>query len=124
MAGTISPDIFDLVKLCKDNNLFLIEKWRLIDGKAAGTIGLCFHFIRQKLLLVVKEECSQHLTKKFLNLRGVIKTEVEIWKLMKQYINKGRNVRMTEISALLGRIQLSNLENFIAKNKKISFYIL
>ena len=40
------------------------------------------------------------------------------------YVNKGRNVRMTEMSALLGRIQLNNLENFIAKRKKIaSFYI-
>ena len=36
------------------------------------------------------------------------------------YINASRNVRMTEFSALLGRIQLEKLDIFLSKRRKIA----
>ena len=132
MAGTISPDIFDLVKLCKDNNLFLIEDaahtpGAFIDGNHAGTIGDvgCFSFYPSKIItcgeggmLSTSNERIYKFARSYQNRGRDMEIKEEI------YVNKGRNVRMTEMSALLGRIQLNNLENFIAKRKKIaSFYI-
>jgi dTDP-4-amino-4,6-dideoxygalactose transaminase len=40
--------------------------------------------------------------------------------LDEQYIFAGRNVRMTEISALLGRVQLSHLDEFLNRRRAIS----
>lgn len=132
MAGTISPDIFDLVKLCKDNNLFLIEDaahtpGAFIDGKHAGTIGDagCFSFYPSKIItcgeggmLTTSNEKISKFARSYQNRGRDMEINEEI------YINKGRNVRMTEMNALLGCIQLNNLENFIAKRKSIaSFYI-
>lgn len=132
MAGTISPDIFDLVKLCKDNNLFLIEDaahtpGAFIQGKHAGTIGDvgCFSFYPSKIItcgeggmLTTSNEKIFKFAKSYQNRGRDMDVNEEI------YVNKGRNVRMTEINALLGRIQLKNLEKFIAKRKEIaSFYI-
>ncbi len=132
MAGNISPDLYDLYNFCKCNNLFLIEDAahtpgsKLID-KYAGTIGDvgCFSFYPSKIItcgeggmLTTSNDEIAKFAKSYQNRGRDMSVDEEI------YTNPGRNVRMTEISAFLGRIQLANLDKYLENRRRIaSIYI-
>ena len=132
MAGNISSDFYDLYDFCKSNDLFLIEDAAHTPGsklnqKYSGTIGDvgCFSFYPSKIItcgeggmLTTENDEIANFAKSYQNRGRDMSANEEV------YSYPGRNVRMTEISALLGRIQLENLDKYLENRRRIaSIYI-
>jgi perosamine synthetase len=128
MTGIITPNIIDFRNFCNENNLFLIEDaahspGAISNGQYAGTIGDvgCFSFFPSKVMtsgeggmLITNNDEIARFAKSFQNRGRDMSSNVEIYNM------PGRNVRMTEMSALLGRIQLEKLERFLDKRRSLA----
>ena len=128
MTGIVTPNIMEFKKLCDENNLFLIEDaahspGALVDGKYAGTFGDagCFSFYPSKIItsgeggmLVTDDDNIAGFARSFQNRGRDMNASDEIYNM------PGRNVRMTEMSALLGRIQLEKLDAFLDKRRNLA----
>ena len=128
MTGIVTPNIMQFKNLCDEQNLFLLEDaahapGALVDGKFAGTIGDvgCFSFFPSKVItsgeggmLVTNNDEIARFAKSYQNRGRDMSSNVEIYNM------PGRNVRMTEMSALLGRIQLEKLDDFLEKRRALA----
>jgi perosamine synthetase len=127
-AGRITDNVTEFRDFCDVNNLFLIEDaahapGAQIDGRDAGTFGHigCFSFYPTKVItsgeggmLTTDDEAVAVFARSYQNRGKNMAIEEE------QYTSVGRNVRMTEMSALIGRVQLSHLDEFLEKRRLIS----
>ena len=127
-AGRITEDITSFREFCDANDLFLIEDaahapGASLNGRQAGTLGHigCFSFYPTKVLtsgeggmLTTNDEEVAAFARSYQN-RGK-----DMSALDEKYISVGRNVRMTEISALMGRVQLSHLDEFLGRRRTIA----
>jgi dTDP-4-amino-4,6-dideoxygalactose transaminase len=127
-AGRMTEDIASFREFCDANNLFLIEDaahapGAQLNGQEAGTFGHigCFSFYPTKVLtsgeggmLTTDDEQVAAFARSYQN-RGKDMTAID-----ETYISAGRNVRMTEISALVGRVQLSHLDEFLKRRRVIA----
>ena len=127
-AGLISEDIFKIQELCKSHNIFMIEDaahapGAEIDNKRSGTIGDvgCFSFFPTKVLtageggmFTTDNNDLADYARSQQNRGRDLKAERE------EYKYPGRNIRMTEMTALTGRAQLRNLEKYLASRRKIA----
>jgi perosamine synthetase len=128
MTGMITPDIHEFRKFCDDNKLFLIEDAahspgaRLL-GSEAGSFGHagCFSFFPTKVItsgeggmLTTDDEGMAASARSYQNRGRDMQSKAE------QYSMPGRNVRMTEMSALIGRVQLSHLDEFLAQRRHLA----
>lgn len=121
MAGLVSPAVGELRAFCDANGLFLIEDaahspGARRDGREAGGFGHagCFSFYPTKVLtageggmLTTDDHRVAAFARSFQHRGRDLDASVE------SYIHPGRNVRMTEMAALLGRVQLSHLDDFL-----------
>lgn len=128
MTGIITPNIMKFKNFCEEHNLFLIEDaahspGAISNDKYAGTIGDvgCFSFFPSKVMtsgeggmLVTNDDAMARFAKSYQNRGRDMSSKVEI------YTMPGRNVRMTEMSALLGRIQLEKLDDFLKKRRALA----
>lgn len=128
MAGLVTPDILEIVDICKQNNLILIEDvahapGAEYQGQKAGSFGDfgCFSFYSTKVItaaeggmLVTSNEEFYKQANSFRN-RGL-----DLQAKSEQYIGLGTNNRMTEFSAILGRSQFKHLDSFINHRNKIA----
>ena len=128
MTGIMTPDIMDFKSFCDERNLFLIEDaahspGAMINNQYAGTIGDagCFSFFPSKVItageggmLVTNNDRIADYAKSFQNRGRDMNSNIEVYNI------PGRNVRITEISALLGRIQLDKLDEFLIKRRFIA----
>ena len=128
MTGIMTPDIMDFKSFCDESNLFLIEDaahspGAVIENKFAGTIGDagCFSFFPSKIMtsgeggmLVTNNDAVANYARSFQNRGRDMHSDLEVYNI------PGRNVRITEISALLGRIQLERLDEFLLKRRMIA----
>jgi perosamine synthetase len=127
-GGMITPDIKEFVEFCNERNLFLIEDaahapGAMLDGNAAGSIGNagCFSFYPTKvitageggMLTTNDDELAMHARSQQHRGRDM-QASVE------QYVLPGRNIRMTEMAALLGRVQLSHLDEFLRQRQELA----
>lgn len=127
-AGRITEEIEKFRAFCDDHNLFLIEdaahtpgaRFKGREAGAFGDVG-CFSFYPTKVItsgeggmLTTNDEKVAMFARSFQN-RGKDMTSV-----IEQYITPGRNVRMTEMAALLGRVQLNHLDEFLERRRSIS----
>jgi len=127
LAGLICPQIDELVQLCKEHGLFLLEDaahahGAMVNGKMAGALGDagCFSFYPTKVMTS--------------GLGGMITTDdsnlAEAARLMRthgqnsqgQMIMLGHEWRLSEISAIVGKHQLEHLEQFINRRNEIAKY--
>ncbi len=127
-GGGISAEIDQLVDLCKTKNLLLIEDCAHAVGaiwknKAAGTIGDvgCFSFYPTKIItsgeggmLVTNREDIAAFARSMQHRGRDFSQQKEVYSL------PGRNVRMPEVSALLGRVQLRRLEQNLKRRREIA----
>jgi len=128
MTGMITPDVLEFRKFCDDNKLFLIEDAahspgaRLL-GKEAGSFGHagCFSFFPTKVItsgeggmLTTDDEAMAIFARSYQHRGRDMQSQAE------QYSMPGRNVRMTEMSALIGRVQLSHLDTFLAQRRHLA----
>lgn len=128
MAGLITPDIIEFRKYCDARGLFLIEDaahapGAVRAGRKAGSFGHagCFSFYPTKVLtsgeggMLTTDSDEVAAYARSLQHRGRdMKAGTE------QYGLPGRNVRMTEMVALLGRVQLSHLDEFLEKRQRVA----
>jgi perosamine synthetase len=128
MAGLITPDIKAFKRFCDENGLFLIEDaahspGARYDGREAGSFGHagCFSFYPSKVItageggmLTTDDDKIAAFARSFQH-RGRDMQSIE-----ELYTVPGRNVRMTETSALLGRVQLSHLDEFLARRRQVA----
>ncbi len=125
-VGTISPDILELRKFCDDRRIFLIEDaahapGATIDGRFSGTIGHagCFSFFPTKILtcgeggMLTTQDDNMAAYARSMQHRGR-----DMNAATEQYSHPGRNVRMPEFSALLGRTQLRSLDENLATRRR------
>ena len=128
MAGLVTPDILAFRQFCDANQIFLIEDaahspGARLAGKEAGSFGHagCFSFYPTKVItsgeggmLTTDSDRIAAFARSYQHRGRDMSSQVE------RYVLPGRNVRMTEISALLGRVQLSHLDEFLARRRKIA----
>lgn len=128
MGGNISNNFDKIKKLCKQKKIYIIEDAAHSLGakyldKYSGTLGDigCFSFYPTKIITTGEGGMLTTNNKKIatfaksLQLRG---RDLEAQD--EQYIYPGRNVRMPEISAILGLVQLDKLDFFLRKRREIA----
>ncbi|MCW4048010.1 MAG: DegT/DnrJ/EryC1/StrS family aminotransferase [Candidatus Bathyarchaeota archaeon] len=125
LAGLICPQIEELVKVCKDHDLFLLEDCShahgaMIDNRMAGTLGDagCFSFYSTKVMTTGEG--------------GMLTTQdadlAEAARMMRDHgqnsqrlmVRLGHNWCMSEIAAILGLHQLEQLEFFVHRRNEIA----
>lgn len=128
MAGLITPDILKFRRFCDDNDLFLIEDAAHAPGarygdREAGSFGHagCFSFFPTKVItageggmLTTDDEEIATFTRSLQHRGRDMQSRIE------QYVLPGRNIRMTEAAALLGRVQLSHLDEFLRRRREVA----
>lgn len=131
MAGLITPQILEFREYCVDNGLFLIEdaahspgaRYKSQESGSFGHAG-CFSFFPTKVItageggmLTTNDDAVAAFARSFQHRGRDMQSKVESYKM------PGRNVRMTEFAALLGRSQLRHLDEFLLRRRQIaSFY--
>jgi dTDP-4-amino-4,6-dideoxygalactose transaminase len=126
IAGFPNPDLKEIMEICDEHDLFLIEDathavGATFDGKKMGSFGKAavFAFTPTKVLtsgeggmLVTNDAKLSEEAKHFRFYgSGIGKTE---------FVNLGRHMVLPEVSAVLGIYQLKRAEEFIAKRNKIA----
>lgn len=128
MAGLLSPEVIEFRRYCDAHGLFLIEDaahapGARYAGKEAGSFGHagCFSFFPTKVItageggmLTTDDDAIAAYARSYQNRGRDMESRVEC------YLNPGRNVRMTEMSALLGRVQLSHLDEFLSRRRRVA----
>ena len=126
IGGIISEDIISIKKLCKKNNIYLIEDAAQAHGaeymnQKVGTFGdfSCFSFYPTKNLGAYGDGgCvatnNEELYEKILTLRNHGQTK----KYYHEYI--GYNSRLDTIQAKILNIKLTNINSQLNRRKKIS----
>lgn len=127
MGGNIPSNILEYRDYCKANGLFLIEDAAHAPGarrgdKVAGSFGDagCFSFFPTKVItageggmLTTDDDNLAEFARSFQHRGRDFSASTE------QYSRIGRNVRMTEMSALLGRVQLGHLDEFLKERRRV-----
>ncbi len=127
-AGCIQEDIFRLKEELDKRGIYLIEDCAHAhgayrDGFFAGNIGVAasFSFYSTKILtsgeggiITVNDENLYKLCASIRNRGRSVDVPYEL------YVNIGRNSRMTEIQAVLARLQLKRLEEFVTTRNRIA----
>lgn len=128
MAGLLSPEVAEFRRYCDSEGLFLIEDaahspGARSAGKEAGSFGHagCFSFFPTKVItageggmLTTDDDAVASFARSYQNRGRDMEARAE------HYLNPGRNVRMTEMSALLGRVQLSHLDEFLGRRRRVA----
>ncbi len=126
ISGFPNPDLLEIQRICRQNDLFLIEDathaiGASVEGKKAGSFGdaAVFSFTPTKVIttgeggMLVsdnKELCE--FAKKFSFYgSGSGKTN---------FVDLGRHMVLPEVSAVMGQFQLRRLDEFVAKRNQVA----
>ena len=125
IAGLVCPQIFELLKICEDHGLFLIEDsahahGAMIDGRMAGTLSDagCFSFYPTKVMtcgeggMIVTENEELADASRVMRDHGLSSERIMVM--------LGHNWRMSEISAIVGLHQLKRLDSFVRRRNEIA----
>ena len=125
IAGFPNPDLREIIDVCEEHGLFLIEDathavGAMLGGRKIGTFGDAAVFASTPtkvmttgeggMLVTQNEELSKMATRFRYYGSGQGKTE---------FVELGRHMLMPEISAILGVYQLKRLDEFIEKRNRI-----
>jgi len=128
MAGLVTPDALEFRQFCDDKGLFLLEDAAHSPGARLGTResgsfghAACFSFFPTKVItageggmLTTDDDATAAFARSFQH-RGR-----DMASTSERYVLPGRNVRLPEFSALLGRVQLSHLDEFLVRRRRVA----
>lgn len=132
IGGIISPDFNEVSKFCKEKNIFLIEDCAHAHGskfnnRYAGTFGDggAFSFYPTKVMTTMEGGMIITNNKKIKNYAISMRNQGKGKENFGCYhVDFGNSWRMLEVSALLGIIQLKQLDKIIKnRNRVVSIYI-
>jgi dTDP-4-amino-4,6-dideoxygalactose transaminase len=127
IAGLICPQMDELVEICRDRDLFLIEDaahahGAMFNGIQAGNLGDvgCFSFYPTKVMTTGEGgmictnigELPERM--KVIRFDGISPEDLNV------VIKLGYNWHMSELNAVLGIYQLRRLESYINQRNKIA----
>jgi len=125
IAGLVCPQMRELRELCKDNGLFLIEDaahahGATFDGKKAGSLADagCFSFYSTKVMTTGEGGMITTDDKRIAEVSLCLRSHGQDARRM--MVMLGHNWRMAEIAAILGRHQLSHIEEFVTKRNQLA----
>jgi dTDP-4-amino-4,6-dideoxygalactose transaminase len=129
IGGLVSPATYELMDICKDRNIALVEDaahahGSTLDRKKAGTFGIAggFSFFSTKVMTTgeggIITTDDENIYKKAVIIRDQAKIKKGPYQNYQEEI--GNNWRMLEISAILGIRQLARLEQFIRRRNEIA----
>lgn len=127
-VGLISEDIFKIKNFCEENNLFLIEDAAHAPGASinniqAGTIGDagCFSFFPTKVITAGEGGMLTTNNDQLYNFsRSLQNRGLDMQSDKERYSYPGRNIRMTEMTAITGRVQLGHLDDYLERRRLIA----
>lgn len=125
LSGLMTPDMKEIMEICNDNKLFLIEDsaqahGASFDGKKAGTLGNagCFSFFPTKPMttgeggMIITNDINLDKFARSLRHHGIEGRD--------NYPRFGYNWRMSDVNAILGIHQLNRLDSFIQERNKVA----
>lgn len=128
MGGIISPDITRIREWCDAKGIWLFEDCAhahgsRLHGLHAGRFGFAggFSFFATKVItsgeggMLITDDSS--LAEEVRLHRNLGKPA--LWE--NYHVRLGTNARMSEINALIGRVQLSHLDEFVAWREQVAF---
>ena len=121
IGGIIAPDFFEVVKYCRDKGVFLIEDAAHAHGSAMGGVkagafadGGAFSFFPTKVMTTMEGGMittdNKDLASLAMSLRNQGKRDGDFGGL---HYDLGSSWRISEISAYIGIMQLSKLDNMV-----------
>jgi len=129
IGGLVSPSLTEIIDICKEHNLCLIEDachahGATLNGQMAGSFGIAgaFSFFSTKVMvigeggMITTDNESVYGDAKV--LRDQSKTPHS--KYIEYHEEIGSNWRMQEVSALIGMTQLKRLEDFVERRQEIA----
>ena len=125
IGGVISPEFPEVVKYCHDNGLFVLEDTAhahgsQINGVQAGNLGdgAAFSFFPTKIMttfeggmITLNDDEEDYIAR---SLRNQGKRGMDFGGLHTDF---GNSTRISEVHAVLGRIQLAKLSQMIARRQ-------
>ena len=129
IGGLVSPNIKKLVKICKENNIYLIEDCAhshgsSFRGKMAGMFGVAgaFSFFSTKVMTCGEGGIITTDRKDIYERAKMLRdhSKVPHPEYVEYHREMGSNWRMTEVHALMALAQLSHLNEFIKWRHKIA----
>ena len=126
IGGVISPEFPQIVEYCHENGLFVLEDTAhahgsQINGIQAGNLGdgAAFSFFPTKIMttfeggmITLNDDEEDYIAR---SLRNQGKRGMDFGGLHTDF---GNSTRMTEVHAVLGRIQLAKLPEMIARRQR------
>ncbi len=125
LAGLITPDFYEIKKICEDNGLVLFEDsaqahGASIDGKKSGSLSLagCFSFFPTKPMttgeggIITTDDDNLDKFARSVRHHGIEGRD--------NYPRLGYNWRMPDINAILGLYQLKHLDEYIKERNSIA----
>ncbi len=126
IGGVISPEFPEIVKYCHDHGLFVLEDTAhahgsQINGVQAGNLGdgAAFSFFPTKIMttfeggmITLNEDEEDYIAR---SLRNQGKRGMDFGGLHTDF---GNSTRISEVHAVLGRIQLAKLSQMIARRQR------
>ena len=127
-AGIVTPEFADIHEYCQQRGLFIIEDAAHAPGstyaqKYTGNLGHvgCFSFFPSKVItsaeggmLTTNDDNIAHFARSHQHRGRDLQSTEEL------YARPGRNVRLSEFNAMLGRCQLKHLDEYVHKRKTLA----
>ena len=125
VAGLVCSQMEELVEMCEDKGLFLLEDaahahGALFNGKKAGALADAgaFSFYPTKVMTSGEGGMITTDDPKLAEVALMMRTHGQNAK--REMVVLGHNWRMSEMAAIVGKHQLENLEKFVVKRNEIA----
>ena len=127
IGGLITPKINEIIEICRQHNLYLIEDaahahGSTLDGKKAGSFGIAAAFSFYPTKVITSGEGGMITTNKedIYRRSTVFRDQGKAGFYDNVHTELGYNWRMSEIHAAIGLSQFLRLEEFIAVRRKVA----
>ena len=129
VGGIITPRLHELQAFCRERGLYLIEDCAhahgcTIDGRSAGTLGIAgaFSFFPTKVLTTGEGGIVTTDDERLARQMRILRNHGKNPELNGRMSELGQNLRMSELTALLGVRQLDRAAELIAERRNAAAF--